>query len=541
MKSRISKVLALVLALLVALQGISFAATGGEQLLKYNMIQGTGSGLEEEKVFTREQFAKVICEIFGEADQAKVFKGAPIYADVDEMSEWAKPYIAYATEKKWMNGVGGNKFNPKGAVNERQIGTVVLRAMGYDYHWSETPFRLLSHGIAPIKSNLKRGEAFDYLWMAAKQPLGKDGKSLLVKLGKVTDEGLAEVEKREEIKSARTFALSPVAEGVEKLRDGSGKEYLLVKKDAKVPEGYQNLMTIQVPVERAFVATTPVVSYLNALSPEFLKSVVGVTTSKEEWVYPEIVAAMESGSIGYVEKAYGTPLNAEAVLALKPNVVFIDGYNLEEGAKLRETLEKFGVAVLFVTEYQEKYPNALVEWIKFFGALYDKKDVASQYYEQSIVKEKEVFAKAKDLKEEQKTSLAMGINYFGTVYVAGKDSQVNDQISKLGGRYVYADVPGGSSVTITPEEFVVKGKDADVLIYTSLPQYLGGAKGLVENFPQIKEFKAYKNNKIYILDQGYYMRKIDEIQKFEDMLFILQPELMKGHVLRMYQHLDVTE
>lgn len=541
MKSRISKVLALVLVALIAFQGMTFAATGGEQLLKYNMIQGTNNGLEEEKAFTREQFAKVICEIFGESDKAKAFTGVPTYADVDEMSEWAKPYIAYATEKKWMNGVGKNKFNPKGAVNERQIGAVVLRAMGYEYAWSEMPFRLLLHGIAPIRTDLKRGEAFDYLWLAIRQPLGKDGKSLLVKLGKVTDDGLVEVENSKSIKSARTFDLSMIAEGVEKLKDGSGKEYLLVKKGANVPEGYQDLMTIQVPVERAFVATTPVASYLNALNPKFLKSVVGVTTSKEEWVYPEIVAAMEDGSIAYVEKAYGTPLNAEAVLALKPNVVFIDGYNVEEGAKLRETLEKFGVAVLFVTEYQEKYPNALVEWIKFFGALYDEKDVANSYYEQSLVKGKEVFDRAKDLKEDQKTSLAMGINYFGTVYVAGKDSQVNDQISKLGGRYVYDDVPGGSSVTITPEEFVVKGKDADVLIYTSLPQYLGGAKGLVENFPQIKEFKAYKNNRIYILDQGYYMRKIDEIQKFEDILFILQPELMKGHVLKMYQHLDVTK
>lgn len=540
MKNRVLRVFAVVLAIVMMLQA-SFAVTGGEQLLKYNMLQQSDNGLEEAEVLTRERLAKYICDIFGETENAERLNGVPKYADLDEMCDCAKPYIAYVTDKKWMSGVGNNKFDPKGTVSERQIGAVVLRALGYEYSWVEVSVKLFMHGIAPIKTDVTRGEAFDYLWRVVRQPIAKNGKSILVNLNKVTDEEFQNVEKSQTVKAARTFKLVNIAEGVDKLTDGSGKDYLLVGKDAKVPENYRNLMQIRVPVERAFVATTPVVSYLNALSPEFMKTIVGVTTKKEEWVYPEIVGGIESGAIAYVEKAYGTPLNAEAVLALKPNVVFIDGYNVDESAKLRESLEKFGVPVLHVTEYKEPYPNGLVEWIKFFGALYEKKDAANQYYVQSLAREKEIFAKAKDLKEEQKVSVAMGMSFSGTFYVAGKDAPVKDQIAKLGGNYVFGDIPGGSSITITPEEFVVKGKDADILIYTSLPQYLGGVEGLVAKFPQVKEFKAYKNNKIYILDIGYYMRKIDEVQKFEDILFILHPELMPNHTLKMYQHLDVTK
>ncbi|MDO4753682.1 MAG: S-layer homology domain-containing protein, partial [Bacillota bacterium] len=201
MKNKFSvRVFAVVLALVLVLQGSVFAATGGEQLLKHNLIQGTGNGLAEDQVFTREQFARVVCEVLGEAEAAKAYSGKLMYADADQVSDWAKPYVAYVTDKKWMSGVGDNKFHPLGIVSEAQIGAVLLRAMGYQYSWSEISVRLFAHGIAPIKSNLKRGEAFDYIWRAIRQPIGKDGKSLLERLGKMTKEELNQADAAESIR-----------------------------------------------------------------------------------------------------------------------------------------------------------------------------------------------------------------------------------------------------------------------------------------------------------------------------------------------------
>lgn len=535
------RVLGFVLVLALLLPGSVFATAPGEQLLKYGFIEASEKGLAESEALTREELAKMICEVIGKADEAKGYAGALTYADASEISDWAKPYVAFVTDKNLMNGVGNGKFSPKAAVDEKHIGVVLLRALGYQFNWIESSVKLYLLGVAPVKEKVTKGEAYEYLWNFLKQPVGKFGHSAGEVFGKFRHADVEAIQRVELVQSARNFKLNRVADGVQELYDGSGKRFLLVSKDAKVPAGYEDAAVISVPIATVVVGTTPVAGYLNVLGKDVLGTVVGVTTGEEDWAFPEIAEGIREKKITLLENQWGSITNYEQVIAMKPDLVVVDAYNVEAYTKLRESLEKFGIPVIVMAEYSEKYVYGTIEWVRLFGALYEKNAAADFYFETAKKQQDALYEKAKNIEDANRVSVAMGLYYWGTLYSYGKDTALGESIRKLGGRYVFDHIDG-NSITLSMEEFIAGGKDADVLIYTTLPQQLaGGAKELVENLPQIKEFKAYKNNRIYIYDKGIYMNKVDETSKLKDILSILHPELMPNHTLKMYRHLDVNK
>ena len=60
--------------------------------------------------------------------------------------------------------------------------------------------------------------------------------------------------------------------------------------------------------------------------------------------------------------------------------------------------------------------------------------------------------------------------------------------------------------------------------------------------PLFEEFTAFKNDKIYGLDKGYYMNSAKVVEKFEDAVAMFHPDLLPDHEFVMYKLLpDVAE
>ncbi|PKM93229.1 MAG: hypothetical protein CVU84_16955 [Firmicutes bacterium HGW-Firmicutes-1] len=75
---------------------------------------------------TREQAAKMLTATafaLGEKTDATM----PIFADRDNIANWAKPYIGFVFDTKIMSGVGNNRFDPKGGYQRQQAYMTVLR------------------------------------------------------------------------------------------------------------------------------------------------------------------------------------------------------------------------------------------------------------------------------------------------------------------------------------------------------------------------------------------------------------------------------
>ncbi len=103
----------------------------------YNGISATdfepdlGSGL------TREQGITMLIRIMGlekdallleEAEIAKVLEPVP---DAQQISDWARAYVAYGIKNNLIAGLPDGSFNPKDALLGKAYCTLILRAMGY--------------------------------------------------------------------------------------------------------------------------------------------------------------------------------------------------------------------------------------------------------------------------------------------------------------------------------------------------------------------------------------------------------------------------
>jgi iron complex transport system substrate-binding protein len=99
---------------------------------------------------------------------------------------------------------------------------------------------------------------------------------------------------------------------------------------------------------------------------------------------------------------------------------------------------------------------------------------------------------------------------------------------KSGGRYFLPAGSGGGQLRLTMEEFFDKARNADILMYNSMIQYTPNKRALLEESPLFAEFKAFRNDRIYVLSAGYYMNvaRIDE--KFEETATIFQPDIFSA-------------
>ena len=92
-----------------------------------NIVNGTSaSTFDPNNQITREQAAKMLtatAAALGESTTAQF----PTFADSQEVSDWAKPYIGYVFNASIMTGVGNNNFSPKGGYQRQQAYMTMLR------------------------------------------------------------------------------------------------------------------------------------------------------------------------------------------------------------------------------------------------------------------------------------------------------------------------------------------------------------------------------------------------------------------------------
>ena len=91
---------------------------------------GYGEGFDLEVTPTRIQALVMLIRLLGERDEALKCTDPAPFKDIP-YDYWGRPYIAYAFEKGYTNGVEDNQFAPDRATNAGMYVEFVLRALGY--------------------------------------------------------------------------------------------------------------------------------------------------------------------------------------------------------------------------------------------------------------------------------------------------------------------------------------------------------------------------------------------------------------------------
>ena len=151
-------------------------------------------------------------------------------------------------------------------------------------------------------------------------------------------------------------------------------------------------------------------------------------------------------------------------------------------------LEKLGIPLIYINEWQEASPLARAEWIRVIGALTGRLPQADSVFHEVERKYNGLIAKS-----QEPIAIMSGNNFRGTWYVPSGKNYLAYLFKDAGAAYPFYDDERETSIPLTIEETLRYFHDADVWV---------GANGnslaeLAELDEKHTWFKAYQNGRVY--------------------------------------------
>ena len=330
------------------------------------------------------------------------------------------------------------------------------------------------------------------------------------------------------------FKIEVLSDGIKKVTDGDGRELVLVPKTLEaIPAEYSESLVVRTPVENAvFLSATQVCTFRTVDDKEIVDAIGGVEGGAESWAHvPVIAEGLANGSIADVGgDGMGEP-NYEVIQSLNPEIVFV--YSGEYG-QLNQIakFDELGIPYAVDNEYMESDYMAKMEWMRFILTFFNADDKAQA----AMSAAKTAVEQAKAAVEgKEKPTVAVFMSFDGVIYHTGDSSWVGALISDMGGVNAFSGLP---DYGITYEEAFERAREADIIVYSSTASYTPGLEGVISEFPQLTECKAYENNRVYQYADAFW-NSIDQTDILAcDFAEVLYPEVFADRELTYYIKLD---
>ena len=286
----------------------------------------------------------------------------------------------------------------------------------------------------------------------------------------------------------------------------SGEQFLVTPEDAAAVEGLPESVTVlRQPIRNIYLVSTSVMDLFLAL--DGLGSVTLSGTRAESWYLDEARAAMEAGRIAYAGK-YSAP-DYEKILAANCGLA-IENTMIYHTPEVKEQLERFGIPVLVERSSYESGPLARMEWIKFYGILLGKEELAQQVFDRQA----ERIAPLLDQQSTGKSCAFFSISANNLANVRKGGDYVARMIEMAGADYVFADLTDNgnslSTMNLPLEDFYAGARDADFLIYNStIEGVVSTTDELVAKCSLLADFKAVQNGHVWCVAQSFFQQSME--------------------------------
>ena len=243
---------------------------------------------------------------------------------------------------------------------------------------------------------------------------------------------------------------------------------------------------IQVPVKEIIVTSTTHIPMVELLKEE--KSIIGFPFSR--YVSSEKTRQLiDLGKIKEIGKE--NALNTEILLDLQPELIV--GYSVSSADKSLSTIQKSGINVIYNGDWLEETPLGRAEWIKFFGVLFDKEQLADSIF--NVIENNYLEAKKIALKStKQQTVLSGAIMSKDIWNLPAGDSFVAQFLEDANVNYLWKNTKGKGSLSLSFESVFEKGINAD---YWIAPGYFSSKEQMLNSNKLYEKFTTFKEDKIY--------------------------------------------
>ena len=235
-------------------------------------------------------------------------------------------------------------------------------------------------------------------------------------------------------------------------------------------------LCVREPLRRIGTMSTVQVGFLYAI--DAMNSLVAVCN-------PELIYTPLKGD----EIDLGDSMKPSAERALQAGLDMLLAVNYGQYDNLEAVrLEKLGIPLIYINEWQESSPLARAEWIRVIGAL-----TGRLHHADSVFHEVETKYNGLITKSQEPIAIMSGNNFRGTWYVPSGKNYLAYLFKDAGAAYPFYDDERETSIPLTIEETLRYFHDADVWV---------GANGnslaeLAELDEKHTWFKAYQEGRVY--------------------------------------------
>lgn len=302
--------------------------------------------------------------------------------------------------------------------------------------------------------------------------------------------------------------------------------YLLVENESKVPSNIKYDHRIHVPVSKIVVTSTTHIPSLEALNQE--SSLVGFP-GLEYISSKNTRQRIKENKI--TELGKNEAINTEVLISLEPDLVI--GFAINDNNKTFNTIEKSGIPVVFNGDWVEESPLGKAEWIKFFGAFFNKSEEAEQLFQEVETAYNDARELAKSAAE--RPNVLSGSMYKDQWYVPYGNAWQAQFIKDANAEYIYSDTKGSGSMALAFETVLSEAQDTEFWV---APGQFKSIEHLMETSSHYNQFDAVKNRKVFTYSNTtgetggvlYYElapNRPDLVLK--DLISIFHPELLPDY------------
>lgn len=315
------------------------------------------------------------------------------------------------------------------------------------------------------------------------------------------------------------------------------REYYLVRRGSELPEGLDSSLRIYVPVKRIICMSTTHLAMISALGEETTISGMSGTGFIFE---NKLVQRVEKGLIGDV--GYEANLNKELILKIAPDLIMIYGIGSESAGYVGK-INELGVKVVFNADYLETDPLAKAEWIKLFGVLYCKENLADSIYNAEV----ESYNNLKSFISRNITfrpKVLLGLPYKDAWYTSPGNSFISKMISDAGGDYLWAKTESSVSMPLGIENVYLRALTADFWLNigtVKTREEISIVDQRLEELPCFRKGNLFNNNNRITMSGGNDYWESGSVYPhliLNDLASILHPELFPNYQLVYYRKLQ---
>ncbi len=292
---------------------------------------------------------------------------------------------------------------------------------------------------------------------------------------------------------------------------------------------------IYVPVKNLVATSTTHIPMIEIL--EETNSLIGFPTTD----YISSKKTIERVKLGEIKDLGNEQdFNTEVLISLQPEVMV--AYSMGKSSKLYENIEKNGIPVIYNGDWLEDSPLGRAEWIKFFGALYDKNEEADSIF-RAIELE---YHKAKKIALQAKTkpTIMSGVLYKDKWNLPAGQSFTAQLYKDANADYLWKTSKGQGSLVLSFETVFEKAEKAQYWIgsgyYTSLEE-VAAANVHYEQFETFKTKEIYSFSKRRSENGGVEYFEFGPLKPdvvLKDLIKVVHPELLPDYEPYFLQKLD---